>query len=283
MLPTTTSLPLWATDYHPANGSQLLKLPHVSPSSRHPAVPPSRKSPAVPIMADDNRLVYAWTLRDAGISRSTKKHLPKKSERVVKEPDNRSQVPPSDIRNGGRFRPVVKVRTVMGDWIHNGTGWLIREDLVVTAGHIVVDVPFEQCKIQTFATIVQVYIGYRGKDAMDAMDSPDVDFRKGTRVVVPWGYAVMKKSVNDFAFVQLNQPFRNVSPIEPRVTPPFGTAELCVVGYPTDKKKIYVDEEEEDGAEMYEDSAPVTWRLERHQGLLAYQISTEAGKFPRES
>lgn len=202
----------------------------------------------------------AWKLQGGNIPRWVKKHLPKKPERVVKKPDRRRKVSLHNIQNGGRFRSVVKVFTVIGNRMYQGTGWLIRDNLVVTAGHLVVHVPSKRRNKQTFATIVRVYIGYSGKDTMA---SEDVDLRQGTMVVVPRNYATKKKSVNDFAFVQLDQPFRNVKPIPPRVTPGSGDTKLCVVGYPGDQKKVHLaGVEEEEGAEMYSERTRVIWNLE---------------------
>lgn len=229
-------------------------------------------------MADEDYHMCAWKLQGGDIPSWVKARLPKKSDRVVEKPDCRAKVSRSDIQNGGKFRSVVKVRTVIGDWMSHGTGWLIQDNLVVTTGHLVVDVPSKQYNMQTFATIVRVYIGYSGKDTMD---SEDVDFWEGTVVVVPRNYATKKKWVHDFAFVELNQPFDNVSPIQPLVTPHSGHDELCIVGYPTDKEKKCLNRRSEKGAEMYEDHAKVEWDLEVYEGLLAYKIPTYNGKFPK--
>jgi V8-like Glu-specific endopeptidase len=150
-----------------------------------------------------------------------------------------------------------------------GTGWLIRPDLLVTAGHVVHDWgrklgPADQIKC---------YIGYNGKQSVG---SPQVQARYGAKVVTPveWIEGSSNRA-KDVAFIQLDRPFTGNLRIFSYVkTPEAGDGTyLGVVGYPGDQTL-----EDEQGAQMYEEFARSDYNIgESPHHMVEYSISTFAG------
>jgi V8-like Glu-specific endopeptidase len=127
-----------------------------------------------------------------------------------------------------------------GGWAM-GTGWLIRPDLMVTAGHIV----FNHGSKFGRATVIKAYIGYSGKKSIG---TPGVQFRTGSRCVTTAAWLSRKGAkAFDVGFIRLNKPFDGIEPIEFMETPTSGTSLLGVVGYPGD-----LEHDGERGAHMYE-------------------------------
>ncbi|EWZ33454.1 hypothetical protein FOCG_16949 [Fusarium oxysporum f. sp. radicis-lycopersici 26381] len=151
-----------------------------------------------------------------------------------------------------------------------GTGWLIRPDLLVTAGHVVHDWgrklgPADQIKC---------YIGYNGKQSVG---SPHVQARYGAKVVTPveWIEGSSNRA-KDVAFIQLDRPFTGNLRIFSYVkTPEAGDGTyLGVVGYPGDQTL-----EDEQGAQMYEEFARSDYNIgESPHHMVEYSISTFAGQ-----
>ena len=167
-----------------------------------------------------------------------------------------------------RVTAVLKVHSKFDDkdpsW-KSGTGWLIKDDLVVTAGHLVVD--HERRKL---ARYLNAYAGYHG---LGSIGDSDVQKRKGKRVVLPEAYCNNKRRVTcDVAIVKLRKPFDDAKPFEYRETPEQGQNEyLGVVGYPGDKG--------EDAPYMYKQFKKTSWNLgDAPLHLLQYEISTYGGK-----
>ncbi|KAF4960103.1 hypothetical protein FGADI_1121 [Fusarium gaditjirri] len=195
------------------------------------------------------------------------------SESIIGE-DLRQMVDPRDIQEGGKYRSIVKIQSRFQDqgrqtWMM-GTGWLIRPDLLVTAGHVVHDWgrrlgPADQIKC---------YIGYNGKQSIG---SPHVQARFGAKVVTPveWIESSTNRA-NDVAFIQLDRPFTgNLRPFSYSNTPETGNGTyLGVVGYPGDKIL-----EDEQGAQMYEEFAKSDYNIgENPRHMVEYSISTFAGQ-----
>lgn len=152
----------------------------------------------------------------------------------------------------------------------NRTGWLIRPDILDTAGHVVYD------HTQKFGicTHFKAYLGYSGKRSIN---QPGVQFRYGTKVVIPRGYLdAHRREYRDVAFVKLNAPFQGVTPFKPASeTPVKGRERLGVVGYPGDK----TGPDGEKAALAYEMFQEQQWNLEKDlpTKLLLYHISTFGG------
>ncbi|KAF2805958.1 uncharacterized protein BDZ99DRAFT_479970 [Mytilinidion resinicola] len=190
------------------------------------------------------------------------------SESVVGE-DERTPVKPEDYAPGGKYRSIVKIFAqyeYSNGWAM-GTGWLIRPDLMVTAGHIV----FNHGPKFGRAAVIKAYIGYEGKKSIG---TPGVQFRTGVRCVTTAGWLTRKGAKPfDVGFVKLNKPFEGIEPIEFMETPTSGTNMLGVVGYPGD-----LEHDGERGALMHEMFVEESFNLaEQDLRMLEYTIDTYGG------
>jgi hypothetical protein len=114
------------------------------------------------------------------------------------------------------------------------TGWLIEDDLLVTAGHCANDWSHNYGKL----THVKAYIGYTGKEAVS--EANQVQMRMGIKVAAPesWLTKGNTDSRGDVSFICLNKPFTGVTSFKYIPTPMTGADErLGVVGYPGDLMK----------------------------------------------
>ncbi|KAF5705823.1 glutamyl endopeptidase [Fusarium globosum] len=195
------------------------------------------------------------------------------SESIMGE-DLRQLVDSRDIHEGGKYRSIVKIQSRFQDrgrqtWMM-GTGWLIRPDLLVTAGHVIYDWgrrlgPADQIKC---------YIGYNGKESVR---SPQVQARYGAKVVTPAGWIEASSNrQQDVAFIQLDRPFTgNLRLFSYLDTPQTGNGiYLGIVGYPGDRML-----QDEQGAQMYEEFARSDYNIgESPHHMVEYSISTFAGQ-----
>ncbi|KAF4446453.1 glutamyl endopeptidase [Fusarium austroafricanum] len=154
-------------------------------------------------------------------------------ESIIGE-DMRQPVDPMDIQDGGKYRSIVKVYARFKGqgrpvWMM-GTGWLIRPDLLVTAGHLV----YDWGRHYGAATEIKCYIGYNGRASINR---PQVQTRYGTNVVTTAEWVETQDNrLKDVAFVQLDRPFTgNLRVLSYINTPRAGRDVLGVVGYPGDK------------------------------------------------
>ncbi|RAL13344.1 trypsin-like serine peptidase [Aspergillus homomorphus CBS 101889] len=133
--------------------------------------------------------------------------------------DERPLVAPMHFARGGKYRceQPDDSRHAMG------TGWLIRDDLLVTAGHC----------------------AYDWKDSFGRAS----EFRHGVRIVTAEGWLQSSANRhNDVACIQLNAPFTGVVPFQFADTPLAGSDSIGVVGNPGDMRF-----KGEPGAQMYEE------------------------------
>jgi V8-like Glu-specific endopeptidase len=154
------------------------------------------------------------------------------------------------------------------------TGWLIRPDLLVTAGHCAYDWgDLPDRKPLGRAVAVEAYIGYNGKTSIG---TENVQFRRGTQIVTTEGWVKSSHNRrNDVSFIKLNKPFTGVTPFKYTATPGKNNDVIGVVGYPGDKS---VDKEE--AAQMYEDWKRTIWDLSKSADhVLEYRINTYEGTF----
>ena len=153
------------------------------------------------------------------------------------------------------------------------TGWLIRPDLLVTAGHCAFDWSHDLGCLRE----MKAYIGYAGKDSTD---DDSVQFRMGKRVATTLGWLQSNHNkANDVSFVQLDKPFTGVTPFKYAETPKQGSEVLGVVGYPGDKKNWSTNEK---GAYMFEMFQSTDFDLDTAENgnkMLEYRVSTFGGKY----
>lgn len=149
------------------------------------------------------------------------------------------------------------------------TGWLLEDDLVVTAGHcVLLDDQHAGC--------VRVCIGYsagsgESKDSDALCDSQ----RFVARIALPFAWSDVKAEQSDVAFLQLDRPFHNVVPIAYSTPEIKAQQRLTVVGYPADLGTAT----EGPGGEMYEFKIRQDMDLERsRRGMLGYHGDTHGGQ-----
>ncbi|KAF7355699.1 ATP synthase f1 [Mycena sanguinolenta] len=195
--------------------------------------------------------------------------------------DFRELVAPVHFQDGGKYRSIVKIqskfRNSYGEdmWMI-GTGWLIRPDLLVTAGHVVYDHAYG-CGA---TTQVKCYIGYNGAQSVPKSSAeggiPAVQPRYGSKIVTTESWTKDSRArPRDVAFIRVHKPFvgnLNLFRFTDTISP--ARVRAGVVGYPGDKE---VDGEK--GAQMYElfDNTPID--LDKHpRHMISYHISTNGGQ-----
>lgn len=154
-----------------------------------------------------------------------------------------------------------------------GTGWLIREDLVVTAGHNVFSHSYGG-----HADCIKCWIGYRGRKSASA---DGVQHRKALNIVTTSAWCKTSDRQHDVALLQVSSPFDgDVNPFRViKETPTkMKKQQLTIVGYPGDKHIEYENGEEDPGAEMYYQTAPTSFNLDESAGMIRYNIDTYGGE-----
>ncbi|KAL4792254.1 hypothetical protein BDV19DRAFT_392255 [Aspergillus venezuelensis] len=148
------------------------------------------------------------------------------------------------------------------------TGFLVRDDLVVTAGHCAYDWNYDLGEL----TEVKVFIGYTGRQNVE---NPEVEFRVGKSVATTpdWMEKGGRKEA-DLAFIKLNRPFDDVTPLRYRNTPTNERTQIGVVGYAADIKK-----NGEPGANLHEAFQQTKWDLERSRWqMLEHNLDNFGGR-----
>ena len=151
-----------------------------------------------------------------------------------------------------------------------GTGWLVKPDVFVTAGHCSCDWSYSYGR----AIEVKAYIGYQGNQSKD---DPNVQFRPVKRIVTTKGWiSGQGLKPYDVSFMQVATPFTNITPIKFESTPAQGKTKLGVVGYPGD---LQDPKTKEKGAYMYEMFLDTQFDLSTQPDhMLQYRIDTFGGR-----
>ncbi|KAI2465066.1 hypothetical protein F4781DRAFT_435798 [Annulohypoxylon bovei var. microspora] len=194
------------------------------------------------------------------------------SESVV-EGDDRKLVDPLHFAPGGKYRSILKLfikyENLGDNKFAHGTGWLIRPDVMITAGHNV----FTWRANGGRAREIIAYAGYNGASSIN---EASVEVRKAKRVVTTSQWLSNRGSMaHDFAMVMFDEPFTNAAPFPYIETPAKDKLELGVVGYPADK----IDERNgERGGRMYELFETTEFNLmEQKDTMLQHFIDSEGG------
>ncbi|KAL6915578.1 hypothetical protein FSST1_007073 [Fusarium sambucinum] len=186
----------------------------------------------------------------------------------------------SDFLEGGKYRSIVKIQARFEGkgkpvWMM-GTGWLIRPDVLVTAGHVV----YDWGRRYGAASQIRCFIGYNGRASLQ---TSQVQARYGVKVISTEEW--LQDSGNrprDLAFIQVDRAFTgNLRSFNYVNTPPSGHKTLLgVVGYPGDKSlKDPETGDEEKGAQMYEEYAKNDYEIaDSARHMVEYQISTFGGQ-----
>ncbi|GAO13569.1 hypothetical protein UVI_02015580 [Ustilaginoidea virens] len=191
--------------------------------------------------------------------------------------DGRTAVALEDIQDGGKYRSVVKILSCFANkdtgedvWMM-GTGWLIRPDLLITAGHVVYDWGHRLGA----TTQIKCYIGYRGRASVKSGGSCQARYATTIITTAEWLRSADNRD-RDVAFIQVNAPFTGkLNNFTFSDTKSKDTAELGIVGYPADKSL----DNKEDGGEMYEQYKSTTYDISKSsRHMIEYQISTFGGQ-----
>lgn len=164
----------------------------------------------------------------------------------------------------------MKYKTPKGDVSAHGTGWLIRPDVMITAGHNA----YAWTQNLGRATEIKAYAGYNGASSIS---DPSVEFRIAKRVVTTSQWLSNRGSrAHDIAIVQFDKPFTSIQPFQYIETPPKGSHKIGVVGYPADKIDSATNER---GGFMYELFEETTYDItEDKDTMLKYMVDSAGGK-----
>ncbi|KAM0335043.1 hypothetical protein ACHAQA_000077 [Verticillium albo-atrum] len=218
-------------------------------------------------------------------------------EESVINTDDRVRVIKQDFMPNGVYRSIVKLflrfeKQAEDDPWAMASGWLIRDNLLVTAGHCAYDHAHGLGRLLH----VKAYIGYSGKESIRPADPDpkenyqhiyseyDVQFRTGNAVVTTESWLNDGSfEAADLSFIQLSDPFTGIYPIKYSPTPATGKSKLGVVGFPGDLLNPDVERSDEKGAVMWEMylKRAEPWDTSRTsgnpEGLLQYTVDTYGG------
>ena len=154
------------------------------------------------------------------------------------------------------------------------TGWLIRNDVVVTAGHCSFDHNHNLDQLVS----IRAYMGYKGRESVDDPKF-QVQLRYGKVVATSPDWVEQGvDEAKDVSFILLDHPFTGIKPFVFQTTPEKGWYTLGIVGYPGDLENPLTREK---GAFMYEMFGPEKYDLDTavndRMHLLQYNIDTFGG------
>ncbi|KAJ5759280.1 hypothetical protein N7520_006436 [Penicillium odoratum] len=230
-------------------------------------------------------LAATWTL-ETGKAPPTENMLLLDSgfAEAVYAPDHRSIVDRVDIMDGGKYRSIVKLQMsyegipAEEKRASMGTGWLIRPDLLVTAGHCVYDHSGNDGQGFGRVNAMLCHIGYNGRDSLK---SPYVQSRFAKKIVTTGEWIDSQDNRHrDVAFVQLDKPFTgHLGLFSFAPTPMKDHDVIGIVGYPGDNYLKDSDGIQEMGAQMYEEFQNIKYNREENAlKMLQYRLSTFGGQ-----
>ncbi|KAM3433685.1 hypothetical protein MY4824_005811 [Beauveria thailandica] len=198
---------------------------------------PNKAAPEAPLASDG---LVTWSLIGNQKQESIKWTIDEDDDiRTIEgnfgQEDKHKPVDLEDFQDGGKYRSIVKIQSRWGDektgkWTM-GTGWLVREDIVITAGHNVFSAT-HKCQ----ASRIQCWIGYRGHAL--TRDS-SVQHRSALNVVTTesWLGQHSDRERRDLALIQVDKAFAGNLRLFRYIDTPAAKANgsIIVVGYPGDK------------------------------------------------
>ncbi|RKK81839.1 hypothetical protein BFJ69_g3447 [Fusarium oxysporum] len=214
------------------------------------------------INSNNPTLVALWKLEKPSLSETAtiRLRLAGSAESLGPEGDHRVKASEGKYNPPGHYKAICKIFLgyVNGGEEFIGTGWLVNDEMVVTAGHCLYEWRYKG----GFLKYVRCHFGYEGKGRKGI-------YRYGVTAAAPAEYLKAESSVHDVSFIRLNEKVTEIKPIHYSVTPPTATAKLGVVGYPGDL---------DFGEQLYEDWATVHIDLAKTGTLLSYRIDTTPGQ-----
>jgi V8-like Glu-specific endopeptidase len=146
-------------------------------------------------------------------------------------------------------------QTPSGTEVQEGTGWVIDNETLVTAGHCVYNMQHGH------VTAVEAVLGYG--ETTDGVES-----RRGECVVVHWGWYKTFSPRYDLAFIRVTLPFEKARPIPWMETPITAKdMQVGVVGFPGDIPGRY----------MHQSECSITFNLAQSDSMLEYDLDTAGG------
>ncbi|EGX88975.1 Serine/cysteine peptidase, trypsin-like protein [Cordyceps militaris CM01] len=198
---------------------------------------PNKPAPEPPLASDG---LVTWSLVGDQKQESIKYTIHgddgiRATEASFNQEDKRTPVDLEDFQDGGKYRSIVRIESRWGGertapWTL-GTGWLVREDLVITAGRNVFSAA-HRCQ----ASHIQCWVGYRGGSFIDESSE---QYRSALNVVTTksWLRQHSDRDRRDLALIQVDKPFAGNLRLFKYIQTPTAKKEgtIIVVGYPGDE------------------------------------------------
>ncbi|KAH7383951.1 trypsin-like cysteine/serine peptidase domain-containing protein [Pyrenochaeta sp. MPI-SDFR-AT-0127] len=208
-----------------------------------------------------------WSLAQPSDTLESDRVLEDEDEIGLKDPQWRD-VPEAERRPGTQYYSVARIRIKFQGEVAYGTGFMVTEDIMVTAAHCVYD--WNRNRTGP-AQSIKAYFGYENKTW--------TEIRHGSMTIVSTKWMTPGDGrKNDLALVRLSPRYAtdiygySLPPILPFKYPGLswsGNEWLFIPGHPRDRG--------DNGLRMHESSGYVRWNLSQDNMLLGYGISTFGG------
>ncbi|KAI1379622.1 trypsin-like cysteine/serine peptidase domain-containing protein [Hypoxylon crocopeplum] len=206
----------------------------------------------------------AWYLDDRGVKIPPQTDVNLDGDEVFFPNYKMAPVGGNELRPGGRFRGIVKLRMSRRNRFgvivaSTGTGCLLNDNTVVTAGHCVL-----RRGQRPFA--IQVVVGY-GRNGEE-------DSRWGSHVVSHWGWFRDYARGHDLALIRVNK-FDNEVHFNWKSAPTRGDVEIFVAGYPSYASEELKGKDRRNEVMQKSEGTANCWRIT--DGMIRHKASTWNG------